>query len=71
MLMLSRTETSAFWTLQSLDEWGADQEVSPITELSELDAICSVGDAFDDALSELLKDRRERRRRAMERAGRV
>jgi hypothetical protein len=71
MLMLSRTETSAFWTLQSLDEWAADQEVSPIAELNELDAIWSVGDAFDDALSELLKDRRERRRRAMERAGRV
>ena len=69
--MLSRTETSAFWTLQSPGEWAADQKVSPIAELSELDAIWSVGDAFDDALCELLKDRRESRRRAMERAGRV
>jgi hypothetical protein len=61
--MLTLTEASAFWTLLSLDKLAARQEVPPIAEVSELDAIWSVGDAFDDALSELLDDRAERRRR--------
>jgi hypothetical protein len=61
--MLTLTEASAFWTLRSLDELAAHQEVSPIAQLSELDAIRSEGDAVDDALSELLDDRAERRRR--------
>jgi hypothetical protein len=47
--------------------WKRTRKFDLSHELSELDAIWSVGDAFDDALSELLKDRRERRR-AMERA---
>jgi hypothetical protein len=61
--MLTLTEASSFWTLRSLDELAAHQEVSPIAQLSELDAIWLEGDAFDDALSELLDDRAERRRR--------
>jgi hypothetical protein len=55
-------DAAGFWKAASLDELIAIQAVSPVTDLSEFDAIWSEGDAFDDALSELLEDRAQRRR---------
>ena len=53
---------SVFWTSLSLDELVAQQQVAPIEDFAELDSIWSEGDAFDDALSEVLQDRAQRRR---------
>jgi hypothetical protein len=52
---------SSFWRSASLDELAADQGVLPITDISELDGVWSEGDVFDDALSEVLLDRAQRR----------
>jgi hypothetical protein len=52
---------SSFWKSASLDELAADQGVVPITDISELDGVWSEGDVFDDALSEVLRDRAQRR----------
>jgi hypothetical protein len=54
---------SSFWKPTTpLEQLAADQSVPPIMDIKELDAIWSEGDVFDDALSELLQDRAERRR---------
>jgi hypothetical protein len=53
----------AFWISLSLDELVAQHDVAPIADLRDLDAIWSDGDVFDDALSEVLEDRAQRRRR--------
>jgi hypothetical protein len=54
----------SFWRSASLEQLAADQGVLPITDISELDAVRSEGDeVFDDALSEVLQDRAQRRRR--------
>jgi hypothetical protein len=58
---LPPTEGS-FWKSVPLEELAAEQRVSPIRNVSELDSIWSEGDVFDDALSELLEDRAQRRR---------
>jgi len=52
---------SSFWKSASLDELAADQGVLPIMDMRELDGVWSEGDVFDDALSELLRDRAQRR----------
>jgi hypothetical protein len=52
---------SSFWKSTSLDELAADQGVVPIMDIRELDGVWSEGDVFDDALSELLRDREQRR----------
>jgi hypothetical protein len=52
---------SWFWKSASLDELAADQGVVPIMDMRELDGVWSEGDIFDDALSELLRDRAQRR----------
>jgi hypothetical protein len=57
-------DESAFWRSASLDQLAADQGVLPITDIGELDAVWSEGDeVFDDALSEVLEERVQRRRR--------
>jgi hypothetical protein len=53
---------SSFWKSTPLEQLVADQGIPPITDIRELDAIWSEGDAFDDALSELLEERAKRRR---------
>jgi hypothetical protein len=58
----------SFWQSASLEQLAADQAVLPIMNIMELEAIWSEGDVFDDALSELLQDRAERRRRDGRRA---
>jgi hypothetical protein len=52
---------SSFWKSASLDELAADQGVVPIRDISELDGVWAEGDDFDDALSEVLRDRAQRR----------
>ena len=52
---------SSFWKSASLDELAADQGVVPIMDMRQLDSVWSEGDVFDDALSELLRDRAQRR----------
>ena len=59
---------SSFWKPTPLERLAADQGVPPIMDIKELDAIWSEGDVFDDALSELLQDRAERRRHSGRRA---
>jgi hypothetical protein len=59
-------ETS-FWKPASPDELAADQGVLPITDISELDGVWSEGDVFDDAISEVLRDRVQRRREGLAR----
>ena len=51
-----------FWRSAPLDELIAGQAVAPVSDLAELDAIWSEGDVFDDALTELIEDRAQRRR---------
>jgi hypothetical protein len=53
---------SSFWRSAPIEQLAADQGVPPFTTISDLDAIWAEGDVFDDALSELLRDRAERRR---------
>jgi len=50
----------SFWKSASLDELAAHQGVLPIADISELDEVWSEGDVFDDALSEVLRDRAHR-----------
>jgi hypothetical protein len=57
-------DNSLFWTSKPLEQLAAEQGVAPITDIAELDAMFPPGDVFDDALSDLLKDRAERRRLA-------
>jgi hypothetical protein len=53
----------SFWRSASLEQLAADQGVLSITDIGELDAVWSEGDeVFDDALSEVLEDRAQRRR---------
>ena len=53
---------SSFWQSTPIEQLAADQGVPLVTDISELDGIWSEGDVFDDALSDLLRDRAERRR---------
>ena len=59
----SASAESSFWQSASLEQLAADQGVASITDIGELDAIWSKGDVFDDALSEVLEDRAQRRHR--------
>jgi hypothetical protein len=52
---------SSFWRSASLDELSVDQDVVPIMDIRQLDGVWSKGDVFDDALSEVLRDRAQRR----------
>jgi hypothetical protein len=54
----------SFWRSTPIEQLAADQGVPPFTTISDLDAIWAEGDVFDDALSELLSDRAERRRQS-------
>jgi putative transcriptional regulator len=60
-------DSSAFWTSKPLEQLAAEQGVKPIADIAELDAMFPPGEVFDDALSDLLKDRAERRRVAKRR----
>jgi len=62
MRSLPGVESSSFWRSTPIEQLAADQGVPPITDAAELGAMWSEGDVFDDALSDLLKDRAERRR---------
>jgi hypothetical protein len=57
---------TALWRSTPLEQLVAKQSIRPIADIVALNTMFPTGDIFDDALSELLAYRADRRRRSQE-----